>query len=316
VVIPPRPERYRQAMVAYCKIAFSFSPLVEESGEGHLYVDATGVSRLFGPPRDVAWRIRKDAKSELGLDPGWAVAPNKLLAKVAARVVKPTGEYIVATGEESIFLAPQPVILLPGLTGPDLERLRELNISCIGQVAAFSPQQLAIPFGGRAGLLHDLACGIDPTPVMPAGQAVPLFRFAHLFSTDTNDQDEMKAVLHRLGELAGSALRTAGLATRRIGLRLEYADCRQLTRQATATVGVDLDPELLRLARLALQRVWLRRVRVRRLELICDRLVRPSGQLSLFTTVQAEKGRQQSLGRALDRIRERFGGGSIQAGGF
>jgi DNA polymerase IV len=313
VIVPPRPERYCRAMAAYGKVAAAFSPLVEESGAGHLYVDATGTSRLFGNPRDMAWRIRRNARSELGLDPGWAVAPNKLLAKVATRVVKPAGEYIVPAGEENVFLAPQSVFLLPGLGRPEWERLRELNISLIGQLAVLSRPQLAITFGSRAGLLHDMARGIDQTPVMPAGPN-PALRFDHRFAEDTNDKGEIETALYGLSEQAGSALRGAGLAVRRIGLRLEYADCRQLVRQATAATAVALDPELFRLARLALERAWLRRVRVRHLELICDRLAKPSPQLSLFAAIRVEQQRQQSLGRALDRIREQFGGDSIQAG--
>jgi DNA polymerase IV len=311
VIVPPRPERYCRAMAAYGKVAAVFSPLVEESGAGHLYVDATGTSRLFGAPRDVAWRIRRKARSELGLDPGWAVAPNKLLAKVATRVVKPVGEYIVPAGEEDLFLAPQSVFLLPGLGRPEWERLRELNISLIGQLAVLSRPQLAIAFGRRAGLLHDMARGIDQTPVVPAGQSRPALRFDHRFAADTNDKSEIEMALYGLSEQAGSALRGGGLAAQRIGLRLEYADCRQLVRQATTAAAVALDPELFRLARLALERAWRRRVRLRHLELICDRLAKPSPQLSLFAAVQVEQHRQQGLGLALDRIRKQFGGDSI-----
>jgi DNA polymerase IV len=313
-VIPPRPERYRRAMAAYGKVASTFSPLVEESGAGHLYLDVTGTSRLFGAPRDVAWRIRKMVRNDLGLDPGWGVAPNKLLAKVATRVVKPAGEYIVEPGEENAFLAPRPVILLPGLAEREQERLREFNISRICQVTALSLPQLAMIFGKRARLLHDMARGIDPTPVIPAGQAGPSLRFDHHFAQDTNEQGELEGVLFRLSGQAGSALRQEGLAAQRIGLRLEYSDGRQVVRQATAVAAAALDPDLFRLARLALQRAWVRRVRVRCLELLCDRLIKPSGQLSLFASTQAAQHRQQSLGRALDGIRARFGGGSILAG--
>ena len=59
-VLPPRPDRYERAMRALFKRALTYSPLVE-SGEvdGHLFVDITGTSRLFGPSVDVAWRMRR-----------------------------------------------------------------------------------------------------------------------------------------------------------------------------------------------------------------------------------------------------------------
>lgn len=106
-VLSPRPERYEQAMRALLEHALPCSPRVE-AGEhdGHLFIDATGTGRLFGPAVDLAWRLQRRIRAELGLSPIWSVAPNKLVAKVATRLVKPEGEYIVAAGEEEPFLAP------------------------------------------------------------------------------------------------------------------------------------------------------------------------------------------------------------------
>jgi DNA polymerase IV len=96
VIVPPHPHHYERAMSALFKHFLPYSPLIETGeGNGHVFLDVTGTSRLFGPPPDVAWRIRKAVKSDLGLDPIWSLAPNKLVAKVATRLVKPTGEYIV-----------------------------------------------------------------------------------------------------------------------------------------------------------------------------------------------------------------------------
>jgi DNA polymerase-4 len=313
-VLPPRPEHYRRAMAASLKAVSAFSPLVEESGEGHLFLDATGISRLFGPPRDLAWRLRKKIRSELRLDPGWAVAPNKLLAKVATRVVKPNGEFIVVPGAERTFLAPQPIQLLPGVEPWESERLRELNIVRIGQLAAFSCAQLAVPFGRRAAILHDLARGIDAAPVAPARKAAPTLRFWHRFSGDTNELAQIEAALYGLIEQAGTVLRQRRLAARRLGLRIDYADDRHLVRQATGKHPVQADADLWGLARLALERAWVRRVRVRRLELLCTLLCEPSGQLSLFAAVRKEEQKKQGLGEAIDRIREQFGAEIIQTG--
>ncbi|MBM9536914.1 Y-family DNA polymerase [Desulfobulbus alkaliphilus] len=80
-----------------------YPPLAEGSrGNGHL--DVTGTHRLFGPPPDIGWRLRNTLRRDLGFDPIWSVAPNKLVAKVTSRLVKPRREYIVAGGEEVLSL--------------------------------------------------------------------------------------------------------------------------------------------------------------------------------------------------------------------
>ena len=67
-VLPPHPDRYERAMGALLKQALHYSPLIEPGeGDGHLFADVTGTSRLFGPPVDIAWRLHKQAKADLGL---------------------------------------------------------------------------------------------------------------------------------------------------------------------------------------------------------------------------------------------------------
>ncbi|MBW2564129.1 MAG: DNA polymerase, partial [Deltaproteobacteria bacterium] len=98
-VLPPHPDRYERAMAQFIKHLLPYSPLVEIADHnGHLFLDATGTGKMFGPTPDVAWRIRKAVRTDMGFDPIWSVASNKLVAKVATRIVKPTGEYIVGAG--------------------------------------------------------------------------------------------------------------------------------------------------------------------------------------------------------------------------
>ena len=162
-ILPPRPDRYEQAMQDLFARTLPYSPRIE-AGEhdGHLFIDASGTSRLFGPPVDVAWRLQRQIRADLGLAPIWSVAPNKLVAKVATRLVKPEGEYIVAAGEEQPFLAPLPLGLVPGIEREDLARLREFNLASAGEVAALRVEELQVPFGKRAVLVYEAVRGIDP----------------------------------------------------------------------------------------------------------------------------------------------------------
>lgn len=161
-------------MTRLFKHALPYSPLIEVTDyNGHLFVDATGTGRLFGPPPDVAWRIRKTVRTDMGFDPIWSVAPNKLVAKVATRMVKPMGEYIVGAGEEESFLKPLPVHLIPGVEREDLGRFREFNLTRAGQVADLTVEQLSVVFGRRGRDLYDAVRGIDPSPVFPARRKQP-----------------------------------------------------------------------------------------------------------------------------------------------
>jgi len=313
VVMPPRPARYERAMTRLVKHALPYSPLIEMTDHnGHLFVDATRTGRLFGPPPDVAWRIRKAVRTDMGFDPIWSVAPNKLTAKVATRMVKPAGEYVIGAGEEQDFLKPVPVHFIPGIEKEDLRRFREFNLTRAGHVAHLSMEQLNIMFGSRSGSLYCAVRGIDPSPVLPVGQKPPVVAADHEFADDTNHVAVVQGVLYGLAERAGANLRKSRLTARRIKVLLDYSDGRRVARQTVANPATANDFRLFVLAKKALERAWTRRVGIRHLRLICNRLTYPPAQMALFD--ENENQMSDPLIFALDAIRHRFGFNAIRVG--
>ena len=216
-VLPPRPDLYQRAMAALSKLGGRYSPLVESGEEdGHLYLDLTGTTRLWGPAQDAAWRLRKEAKNSFRLDPIWSVAPNKLVAKAASRLVKPDGELIVRPGEEESLLRPLPIRLLPGLERNDLLLFRELNIAKVGQAARWTPAQLEAVFGRRGLDLNRWVRGVDDAPVMPPGnKAARDGGRSRVRKRYQPGSGESRPPCSDLVERAGAKLRREGLAAKR-----------------------------------------------------------------------------------------------------
>jgi DNA polymerase-4 len=74
------------------------------------------------------------------------------------------------------------------------------------------------------------------------------------------------------------------------------------------------DLTLFALAKRALRLAWARRVRVRHMRLICDRLTFPPAQLELFPADRQENETRDNLIAAIDRIRQRFGNDVVRMG--
>ena len=314
-VLPPHPDRYEQAMHALLKQALPYSPLIETGeDDGHLFIDATGTDRLFGPSIDVAWRLRRQIRTDLSLDPIWSVAPNKLVAKVASRLVKPDGEYFVPPGEEESLLAPLPISLVPGIERDDLLRLREFNLTQVSHLTRLSLPQLEVPFGTQAHFLYEAVRGIDRSPVLSIGQKPPQVIVDHEFGNDTNNASTLDSVLYTLAEHAGNKLRERRQAARRIAIVLDYSDGMRHARQVAAKPATANDLTLFSLAKRALLLAWFRRVRIRHMRLICDRLTFPPAQRELFSADREENKKRDNLIVAIDRIRQRFGNQFIRMG--
>lgn len=322
-ILPPRFNRYEKVMKEIFKRSLAYTPTIESGNrDGHIFLDITGTGRLFGPPPDVAFRLKKEIKKEMGLDPIWSLATNKLVAKVATRMVKPHGEYIVGPGEEQDFLAPLPIALLPGLSRREVKKITQFNLIYISQVRNLSPGQLAIPFAKRADLIHCLIHGIDPTPVMNITPVVRsqrnTLRADHEFDTDTNDLSHLKTGLSLLVDSLCQDLRRQNCQTRKLTITLSYSD--GVCQKKTTAFAWPLSNELLMFKQACdlLLRTWSRRVRIRHMGLACDRcLVQPT-QGSLFPASRfpaiAVTAKADQVVKAMDRIRDRFGKTAISTG--
>ena len=315
VLLSPYTARYERAMLELFRRITPYSPLAEVADhQGHFFLDTSGTRRLFGPPQDVAWRLRRDIQKELGLSPVWSLAPNKLLAKVASRLVKPDGEYIVEAGQEKDLLPPLPLHLIPGVEQPDLMKLRDFNITHVRNVLPLSYEHLAVLLEKRARQLFESVRGIDESPVAAVDARKPRLTAAYTFGNDTNEEALIHARLFELVEGLGAKLREARQACGRVGLLLEYSDGMRVVRQATPNPATANDYTLFEYAKIALERSWARRVRIRHMQLICDRLIYPPAQLDLFAEAPAKDARNDKLISAVDRIRRRFGEEFIKTG--
>lgn len=314
-ILPPHPDRYERAMRDLFQEALPYSPLIEPGeSDGHLFIDVSGTSRLFGPSVDVAWRMYRQIRNRLGLSPIWSVAPNKLISKVATRLVKPLGEYIVGEGEERAFLSPLPVSLIPGIEAADLFRLREFNLFHVKQVADLTMDQLAVPFGKRADLIYDSVRGIDPSPVLPAGREPPKTTASHEFGNDTNDVPAVERAVYLLAETIGARLRKRRKAARSLVITIDYADGLRCFRQLAVTPPSANDITLFEVSRALLEKAWTRRVRLRHVRLTCLKPVHPQAQMDLFSETRAITEKREAVIGAVDHIRSRFGEGAISMG--
>lgn len=314
-VLDPRILLYRKAMTAIVKEVASYTPLVEQGEEdGHLFMDVTGTHRLHGPPPDIAWRLRKRVIKSLGLDPTWSLGSNKLVAKVASRVVRPFGEMIVGAGDEHAFLEPLSLALLPGLHATERKRMIDFNLVTIGDLARLSRQQLLVPFQKRGSYLYDASRGRDGTPVLPGVDSSLKIIREHVFAEDTQKVQELKVVLTGFVHEMGHRLRKKKILARRVVVSLSYSDGRSVSRQATDNNGSDNDFALRNLALTALARSWKRRIRIRGCTLSCDCFLPRSPQQSLFVMRPVREVQQEKLLAAMDAVCDRFGRNSLRLG--
>lgn len=314
-ILPPHFDRYERVMRDLIKQAFPYSPFVESGqGDGHLFIDITGTSRLFGPPVDVAWQLNKKIKQDFSLKPIWSIAPNKLVAKVATRLVKPFGEYIVGAGEEKDFLKPLHLGLLPGIERADLAKLREFNFTLVSELLSMTLEHLKISFGKRAVFIYETIRGIDFSPVLPASAGKPQILADYEFAEDTNDFAVLKSGLYILTEKICMGLRKKLKAAEKIKIEINYSDGMRNTAQMRIKPATANELILYKKALKLLDRAVKRRVRIRHIRLVCEKYIFPQIQMELFDENRHERKKKDDLIKAVDKIRARFGYDAVSSG--
>ena len=171
-VLPKLTARGRDALCesaageALLEIAESFSPRVEDAGDGVVYLEIDGLERHFpgpSPEADLGHALIT-AAGKAGLTARAGIASSKLAARMAAE--QPTSPTVVAAGSEASFLAPLPLSRL----SPEAEVMATLErwgIRSLGELARLPANEVASRLGDAGEQLHRQARGLDPRPLVP-----------------------------------------------------------------------------------------------------------------------------------------------------
>ncbi len=302
-VLDPCPELYDRAGCAVLGELTKLSPRLEPAGPGHFFVDLTGTDRLWGIALDTADRLKKTILEKFRLSCAVGLARNKLVSKVAARVIKPAGLCEIMAGGEADFMAPLPLSYLPGLDQKIIAMLRQFNLKVIGDLVTFSEETFHEAFGPKAGEIRILAQGVDDTPVREYKAPEPFVQESFVFEGQTNDDRLIEKALFQLVSKAGFQLRKMRLAARKLELAVRYADGVSKKRQLLLKTPICGDLSLFEQFLPLLYSAYTRRIRLSRMVMKLSRLTFPYGQLDLFGKVEKER----KLMKALDSIRTKFG---------
>jgi protein ImuB len=267
-------------------------------GLGRVYLDASGLERLFGSPGGIAAALVKRC-DRVGLEAGVAIADHRATARIAAARAALRGEAIVIPpGGDAAWLAPLPLTALGAVLEPSpgahgrtaasdvpgwssmADTLKLLGIEHVGDLARLPPGELTSRFGALGARLWCVAVGMDPTPLAPRPIAPEVSEGASL-DHGLASLEALLFVIRGLIDRIVARLALHGLACRGLTVAFGLEDGSRYER-AVGVLAPTLDVKALTtLTRLAIEAAPPRAaIETIRLVAMPDRL-RPS-QLDLF----------------------------------
>ena len=337
IFLPGRHDVYRRVSEQVHAIFRSYTPLVEGIALDEAFLDVSGALRTHGSALAIADEIRGRIDKEIGITCSVGVAANKFVAKIASKAAKPrvsagriddgAGVVVVAAGREIEFLHPLPVRALWGVGPATHARLDRVGVKTVGDLATIGVEHLVALLGEATGRhLFELSWGRDERPVEPERETKSIGH-EETFPSDVFDPAELRRHLVRLCDAVAQRVRSAGLRSRTLTLKVKFSNFRSITRSTTLPQARESGPVFVEaLAPLldaidAGQGIRLLGVSAAQFE-DADAPVGPV-QGSLFddpTAGESEKSDQRRLDEAawatasgaIDDIRRKFGGDAIR----
>ena len=242
------------------------------AGEGE-EADGWGSDTLPESDIDAWWRARDVAKAlkeavheATGLTCSIAVAPNKLLAKIASELDKPDGLTVLMPEDVATRIWPLPPRRINGIGPKAAAKLDALGVRTIGALAQADLAWLIEHFGRSYGAwLHAAAQGRDDRDVVTESEPRSVSRET-TFERDLSvrhDRPELSRIFTELCERLAGDLARKGYAGRTIGIKLRYDDFTTVTRDRTLAAPTQDAQAIRRAAGECLKRVSLaRRIRL------------------------------------------------------
>jgi DNA polymerase-4 len=311
IVVRPRFSAYVAASKAVFAILDEAAPAVEQLSIDEAFLDVSGLERICGTPPEIAARLRRDVREQVGLPISIGVASSKHLAKIASASAKPDGLLVVPAGDELAFLHPLPVERIWGVGPATQERLNAAGIRTVADLARHSERALADVVGRAvARQVHALAHNRDPRPVR-RGRSRRSIGSQRALGRGARTWPELDAVVVALVDRVTRRMRAAGRVGRTVVLRLRFGDYTRVTRSRTlGRPTASARPILATLRRLMTgARPAIEQRGITLLGITLTNLEHVTGGVQLELPVEGAD--RIELEATLDAVRDKFGTGAL-----
>jgi len=253
VYLRPNYELYMKVSRRIMQILKRYADSFEQFGIDEAFLDVSSKALSYEEARRLAEKIKKEIFESEELTCSIGVGPNKLVAKIASDFQKPNGLTIVEEENVQRFLSPLPVRKLLWIGRKTEQKLKEMGIHTIGDLANSDPSLLIEKFGAMGIQYHLMAQGIDDTPVGGSRGTIKSISREHTFEEDTSDVEKIFETLDKLSEEIHGDIAKRKLYFKTVTIKVRYEDFETHTHGKTLSFVTNRLEDIKKNARKLLQ---------------------------------------------------------------
>lgn len=297
-------DEYSKASLEITDILRERVPLIEKASIDEHYIDMTGMDRFHGVMK-YAHELRSLVIKETGLPISFGLSVNKTVSKMATNECKPNGELNIEQPNVLPFLNPLSIRKIPGLGEKTFVKLSDMGIKKIINLSQVHPDMMVSVLGKNGLVLLNKAKGIDNSPVIPYTEQKSIGTQS-TFKADTIDVEAINQLLAAMVMDLGFELREKQKLTACVTVTIRYSNFETVTKQAMIPY-TSLDQVLLTKTKELFKSLYSKRMLLRLIGVRFSHLVSGFEQMDMYSSSKEA----YSLCQAMDKIRKRFGAGSI-----
>ncbi len=316
IIANPHYSEYNKFSKLANEIYARYTDMIEPFGIDESWLDVTASQKLFGSGVEIAERIRKEIKSELGITISVGVSFNKVFAKLGSDYKKPDAVTVIDRSNYKEIAFPLPVSSLLFVGGKTEKVLYSMGVRTIGGLATMNPATLNMRFGKFGEMIYKYANGLDDSPVNPMHEDAKSISNGFTFRHDLLSRTECRAGIDYLCEEIGSRLRNNGFKCATVSLTIKDEFLHSIQRQRPQRPPSDISREIADTAYSILLDEWDENKPIRMITVSASNLQKDVAvQMDLFEenkSVFREKNKKRE--NAVDKIRQKYGNDAILNG--
>ena len=311
VIAEPHYEEYKKYSRAVNRIYARYTDMIEPFGIDESWLDVTASKRIFGSGLEIAERIRKEVREELGITVSIGVSFNKVFAKLGSDYKKPDAVTVIDEENYKNIVFPLPVSDLLFVGKKTSEALISMGIKTIGALSSASEALLCARFGKMGEMLHRYSNGLDDSPVCPESEDSKSISNGLTFRRDLTALEDCRVAIDYLTEQLANKMKKQGQMCRTVSITIKDNLLKTVQRQRPTESPTDTSRDVASLAFSILKDEWHCDYPIRMITVTVSNLVRRDSvteQMSFFDETKVEqREKDKKRDNAIDNIRQKFG---------
>lgn len=313
-LVPARHDLYDRSSKEFMELLGEFSPDVEPCSVDEAFVDMTGTKALFGQPEEAANLIRERIYNELGFTVNIGISNNKLLAKMASDFKKPNLVHTLFPCEIEKKMWPLAVRELFFVGAATAQRLNDMGIRTIGELARTDPKFLNSHLKKHGEVIWNFANGRGLDVVEPEPQDNKGYGNSTTIAFDVTDAATARMILLSLADTVATRLRSHHVKAEVISVAIKNYRLETCSHQMVLGTPTNISGEIHRVACGLFEELW-DGTPIRHLGIQTSHIKEEGDrQMDIFDKTDYEK--LEKLDKAVDSIREKFGSGAVKRASF